>query len=103
MSRRTTSEDDLALLVQANHERTFLQDRVMKSWGVLACNLLKVPGFSCQELEVDGKKTSHRFHLILDNHEKFQKEYVYLYGLDRPMSASRSLQRRAGLAKRERL
>ncbi|RHY97527.1 hypothetical protein DYB37_005091 [Aphanomyces astaci] len=79
---RWTSEDDLALLIQANNERPFLQDRVMKSWGVLACNLLKAPGFSRQECEVDGKKTSHRFHLLLDNHEKFQKESVYLSGVD---------------------
>ncbi|ETV88325.1 hypothetical protein H257_01598 [Aphanomyces astaci] len=58
---RWTSEDDLALLIQANNERPFLQDR---------------------ECEVDGKKTSHRFHLLLDNHEKFQKESVYLSGVD---------------------
>ncbi|RHY83555.1 hypothetical protein DYB35_013490 [Aphanomyces astaci] len=85
---RLRSEDDLALLIQANHERPFLQHLpVMKSWR---CNLLKVPGFSRQECEVDGK-------------EKFQKESVYLYGVDRRYECEQKFARQAGIAKRERL
>ncbi|RHY45656.1 hypothetical protein DYB30_012375 [Aphanomyces astaci] len=76
---QVASEDDLALLVRAAIPPTSSHEVL----GVLACNLLEVPGFSCQELVVDGKKTLHRFHLILGNHEKFQKDSVYLYGVDR--------------------
>ncbi|KAG9400023.1 hypothetical protein AC1031_010944 [Aphanomyces cochlioides] len=70
---RWTSDDDMALLVQANNKRPFLHERVMKAWDELAINLLQVP---------DGKKASHRFHLLLDNHEKFQKESIYMSGVD---------------------
>ena len=62
---RWTSEDDMALLIQANNELRFLQkDGVMKAWGVLGKNLLDSPGFSRAAAEIDGKKVSHRFHLL---------------------------------------
>ncbi|KAG9399311.1 hypothetical protein AC1031_012266 [Aphanomyces cochlioides] len=79
---RWTSDDDMALLVQANNERPFLHERVMKAWDELAINLLQVPGFSRQDCNLDGKKASHRFHLLLDNYEKFQKESIYMSGVD---------------------
>ncbi|RHY37470.1 hypothetical protein DYB38_005754 [Aphanomyces astaci] len=81
---RLRSEDDLALWIKANHERPFLQHLVMKSWGCSRATCLKFLA-SLAKLEVDGKKTLHRFHLILDNHEKFQKDSVYLDGVDRRM------------------
>ncbi|KAG9405087.1 hypothetical protein AC1031_004193 [Aphanomyces cochlioides] len=40
---RWTSDDDMALLVQANNERPFLHERVMKAWDELAINPLQVP------------------------------------------------------------
>ncbi|KAH9159512.1 hypothetical protein LEN26_002304 [Aphanomyces euteiches] len=84
---RWTSEDDMALLIQANNERPFLQkDGVMRAWGVLARNLLNAPDFSRGPTEIDGKKVSHRFHLLLDKHEKFQKESIYLSGVDQEHS-----------------
>ncbi|CAK4640679.1 unnamed protein product, partial [Aphanomyces euteiches] len=77
----------MALLIQANNERPFLQkDGVMRAWGVLARNLLNAPDFSRGPAEIDGKKVSHRFHLLLDKHEKFQKESIYLSGVDQEHS-----------------
>ncbi|KAH9092239.1 hypothetical protein LEN26_018584 [Aphanomyces euteiches] len=39
---RGTSDDDMALLVQANNERPFLHERVMKAWDELAINPLQI-------------------------------------------------------------
>ncbi|CAK4671784.1 unnamed protein product [Aphanomyces euteiches] len=58
---RGTSDDDMALLVQANNERPFLHERVMKAWDELAINPLQIRD---------------------DNHEKFQKESIYMSGVD---------------------
>ncbi|KAH9101364.1 hypothetical protein LEN26_009699 [Aphanomyces euteiches] len=84
---RWTSEDDMALLIQVNNERPFVQTKgVMRAWGVLAQNLLNAPGFTRGQDEIDGKRVSYRFHLLLDKHEKIQKESVYLSGVDQEYS-----------------
>ncbi|ETV72599.1 hypothetical protein H257_12357 [Aphanomyces astaci] len=86
LSTRTVEKrgggDDLALWIKANHERPFLQHLVRSLGGCSRATCLKFLA-SLAKIDVDSKKTSHRFHLILDNHEKFQKDSVYLDGVDR--------------------
>ncbi|CAK4094344.1 unnamed protein product [Aphanomyces euteiches] len=60
----------MALLVQANNERPFLHERVMKAWDELAINPLQIRGFTRRNCNLD------------DNHEKFQKETIYMSGVD---------------------
>ncbi|KAH9141428.1 hypothetical protein AeRB84_014391 [Aphanomyces euteiches] len=81
MATRWTDEDDMALLTQANNDRPFLLEKdIMKGWDSLGTSLLQGPGFS--RLNLDGKKAAHRFHLLLDKHEVFQKESTYMSGVD---------------------
>ncbi|CAK4182557.1 unnamed protein product [Aphanomyces euteiches] len=61
----------------------------MKGWDSLAATLLRMPGFS--RLNVDGKKASHRFHLLLEKHESFQKESTRLSGVDQEYTEKHSL------------